>query len=193
MPVTGQSMSQSNEGIGHLRGPTTAIVSPAMKSIRISPFVAPLLGLAVGAGLAFGGADKVVPPGGATITASTTPLQPVVAPGEDIVSQNWTKIADCNFDDRARFFVGMQDLEAKADAQIRELDARRRAIPTTVDTKDWDFQMKQMVDARAYLKDMGEELRKAGPDTWDQQKERVGNAWERIQSAYALVKASTTY
>ncbi|HVU18901.1 MAG TPA: hypothetical protein VHD32_18495 [Candidatus Didemnitutus sp.] len=174
-----------------------------MKSMRFSHFAAPILGLLTGSVLVYASADKEVPPGGATITATTgsaqvapaaaAGLQPVVAPGEDIVSPSWTKIADCNYDARGRFFTGLQDLEAKADAQIRELDAKRRAMPSTVDTKDWDFQMKNMVEARAYLKDMDSELRKAGPDTWDEQKARVGYAWDRVQDAYAQVKASTTY
>ncbi|HEY4300574.1 MAG TPA: hypothetical protein VGM73_06865 [Candidatus Didemnitutus sp.] len=163
-----------------------------MKTILSSSFVAPLLGLIVGASLLYG-ADRVTPPGGVSITAQVTPMQPVVSPGEDIVSPNWTLIADCNYDARGRFFAGLTNLEAKADAQIRELDAKRRSMPSTVDTKDWDFQMKQMVDARAYLKDMDDGAHKAEPDTWDQQKDRVGNAWSRVQEAYARVKASTTY
>ena len=52
--------------------------------------------------------------------------------------------------------------------------------------------MKEMADARAYLKSTGEEANKATPETWLQAKEKVGQAWTRTQEAYDKVKASTT-
>jgi len=52
--------------------------------------------------------------------------------------------------------------------------------------------MKEMGDARSALKSMGEELSKATPETWDQEKDKVGQAWVRTQEAYDKVKSSTT-
>jgi hypothetical protein len=49
-----------------------------------------------------------------------------------------------------------------------------------------------MNDSRSYLKSVGDELNKASPETWTQQKETVGLAWVRAQAAYDKVKSSTT-
>jgi hypothetical protein len=49
-----------------------------------------------------------------------------------------------------------------------------------------------MVNARSALKSTGEVLTKASPETWDQEKDRVGQAWVRTQDAFAKVKSSTT-
>lgn len=59
-------------------------------------------------------------------------------------------------------------------------------------TAEWDFAMKDMVNARTVLKSTGEVLAKASPETRDEQKARVGQAWVRTQDAYAKVKAGTT-
>ncbi len=39
---------------------------------------------------------------------------------------------------------------------------------------------------------MGDAMVKADAATWDQQKAKVGLAWERTQDAYGKVKSSTT-
>jgi len=78
------------------------------------------------------------------------------------------------------------------DGQVRELTARRAAMKSTANTKEWDFAMKEMNDARSYLRSVSDELRKASVETWNQQKETVGRAWVRTQAAYDAVKTSTT-
>lgn len=129
-------------------------------------------------------AEAPVPP-----APETTKAVPEVP---DVTSARWRNIKDLTYDQRARFFEGAKQLEAHVDGQISELAARRAAMPGTANTADWDFTMKEMVSARAYLKGMGEEMRKATPETWAQQKDKVGQAWLRTQEAYAKVKASTT-
>ena len=119
-------------------------------------------------------------------TQVATPVSPEVA------SAQWTDIKDITFDLRAQFFAGLQRLEAKVDGQMAELTARRATMNSTVNTKDWDFAMKEMGNARAYLKSMREELSKATPETWNQEKDKAGQAWVRTQDAYAMVKSSTT-
>jgi hypothetical protein len=88
--------------------------------------------------------------------------------------------------------IGLKALEAKLDTQLAELKAKRATMQGSPSVKDWDFAMKEMADARSYLKSMGEELAKATAETWTQQKEKVGQAWVRAQDAYANVKSSTT-
>ena len=115
-----------------------------------------------------------------------TTASPEVAPAD------WNEIKVCTYDMRARLFAGLKQLEAKVDGQIRELVAKRATMKGTTDTKEWDFAMKEMNDARSYLQSTGEELSKATRENWDQAKEKTGQAWVRTQDAYAKVKASTT-
>ena len=93
---------------------------------------------------------------------------------------------------RTQFFVGLNRLEAKVDDQVKMLTAKRAAMKSTANTKDWDFAMKEMEDARTNLKSIRAEMSKATPETWDQEKDKVGQAWVRTQAAFANVKASTT-
>jgi len=62
----------------------------------------------------------------------------------------------------------------------------------TTDTKDWDLAMSGLTDAQSYLHSMATEVAKATPDAWDQEKEKVSQAWARAQDAYDKVRTSTT-
>jgi hypothetical protein len=145
-------------------------------------------------------ADAPLPPAKAAATTTVTtavpgptttvPVAPTANP--DVASAQWADIKEITYDQRAQFFAGLKRLEARVDDQISELTAKRAAMTSTANTKDWDFAMKEMVNARSYLTSTGEELSKATPETWDQQKDKVGLAWVRTQDAYAKVKSSTT-
>jgi hypothetical protein len=145
-------------------------------------------------------ADASLPPAkevtATTATAAmpgpTTTVQVAAIASPDAASAQWTEIKDYTYDMRAQFFAGFKRLEAKVDDQISELTAKRATMKGTTDTKDWDFAMKEMEDARSYLKSMGAELSKATPETWAQEKDKVGQAWVRTQDAYGKVKSSTT-
>jgi len=123
---------------------------------------------------------------------TNSPAQMAALASADIASAKWSDIKDCTYDMRAQFFAGLKQLEARVDVQISELTAKRAAMKSTTDTKDWDFAMKEMNDSRTYLKSVGDELNKASTETWTQQKETVGQAWVRTQEAYDKVKSSTT-
>lgn len=122
-----------------------------------------------------------------TIAAETRPVTP-----ETQEVALWTGIKDITFDARAGFFSGCTRLAARLDVQISELVARRAAMKADANTKDWDFAMKELTNARSYLTGTGELAAKATPESWAQDKDRVGQAWLRAQNAYARVKASTT-
>lgn len=113
-------------------------------------------------------------------------------PAPDATATPWSDIKDIAYDQRAEFFAGLKIVQSKVDAQIAELAARRGAMTSKTETKDWDFAMKEMIESRAYLQSTGEALAKANPETWMQEKDKVGQAWERTQAAYARVKSSTT-
>jgi hypothetical protein len=105
----------------------------------------------------------------------------------------WPALKDHTFDQRDAFFTGLQGLEARVDAQISELVAKRAAMEAAnTNTQAWDFAMQEMGRARTTLLSTSADMLKADRDNWDQQKEKVGLAWERTQDAYAKVKASTT-
>ena len=128
-----------------------------------------------------------------TATAGpTAAVQVAITAGPDAASARWIDIKDCTYDMRAQFFAGLSRLEARVDGELKELVAKRATMKGTTDTKAWDFAMKEMGNARSYLKSMGEELSKATPETWDQQKDKVGQAWVRTQEAFSNVKSSTT-
>jgi hypothetical protein len=135
---------------------------------------------------------------GATATAPTAQPGPTTsAPGAataspDDASPRWSEIKDCTYQTRAQFFAGLTRLEARLDDQIRELTAKRATMDGKTNTQDWDFAMKEMENARTNVKSMGEELHKASPETWAEQKDKVGQAWKRAQEAYGKVKSSTT-
>jgi hypothetical protein len=137
-------------------------------------------------------AVTIITVGMAGSSPTATVQMAAMAGGSDVASANWSDIKDCTYDLRDQFFAGLKRLEAKVDAQISELTAKRAAMKSTTNTQDWDFAMKEMRDARTALKSMGEELSKATPETWDQLKDKVGQAWVRTQDAYGKVKSSTT-
>jgi hypothetical protein len=128
---------------------------------------------------------------GASVPAAEPAPSPASESDEPAVAL-WTAIKDCSFDQKAAFFAGFARLEARLDEQIAELVARRATLKSIANTKDWDFAMKELGNARSYLKGTGEVLAKALPDTWAQEREKVGQAWQRAQAACAKVKASTT-
>ena len=110
----------------------------------------------------------------------------------DSIAAQWSDIKDCTHEMRAQFFVGLAKLEAKLDNQIRELAAKRAKMEDKVDTREWDFAMKELESARSYFKSVGSDLRTASRDTWDQNKDKVGRAWDSTQDACDKVKNSTT-
>jgi hypothetical protein len=175
-----------------------------MKMNRFTNLVIAALGLAAfptaGCAEKEKSAEASPPPANDPATAAATSAQPgptanvpvATAANSDGASARWSDIKDCTYETRAQFFAGLTQLEARVDAQIRELVAKRATMDGKSNTQDWDFAMKEMGNARTYLKSMGEELHKASPETWAQQKDKVGEAWVRAQEAYGKVKSSTT-
>ncbi len=112
-------------------------------------------------------------------------------PAPEFPTAQWADIREYSFEQRATFFAGLKAVEAKVDAQIEELNAKRAAMDPATDTRDWDQAMQEMVNARSILKAAGEDIRKAKPQTWNDQKDKVGQAWTRTQDAFTKVKLST--
>ncbi len=94
----------------------------------------------------------------------------------------WSNIKDDTYDQRDHFSRGAERLLVRLDEQIRILKAKRAAM--TSDTKDWDFNMKEVDDSRVLLKGRLTDLTKADtPDAWTDVKDKIGEAWRRSQVA----------
>jgi hypothetical protein len=109
-----------------------------------------------------------------------------VAPSPGLTASTWDAIDDCTYDTRAQFFAGLGQLETTVDRQIGELTARRaamRPMAKAIDHTECDLAMKEMQNARSYLDATAKELSKATPETWNQEKDKVGQAWARTQDA----------
>jgi hypothetical protein len=175
-----------------------------MNTHRSSLLTAAALGAALLLSAGCSNKDKAAQ---ATPPASTAPAmpasivpapaaKPVADPGTpfnvitDTPSPSWADIKDLTYAQRAVFSAGLAHIEGRLDAQISVLNAKRAMM--TTDTKDWDFNMKEVNEARSYLAGLNEEVANAGPDTWTQEKEKVELALKRAQDACEKVKMSTT-
>lgn len=169
-----------------------------------------LLGpFAVGAGLIVILASGCTPSDKAARTKTTpTPertgaVKPAVPPARPVkvtsigggstsgqASGTWAAIKDLTYEQRAEFAAGAASLENVLAGQISELNAKRATM--TASTTDWDFAVKELNDSQAYLKSMAGEAARATPETWEQEKDKVGAAWLRAQAACDRVRMSTT-
>jgi hypothetical protein len=102
----------------------------------------------------------------------------------------WTNIKDYSYAQRADFVAVFAKMVAKFDDDIRALNAKRATM--TNDTKEWDFAMKELNNARADVQSKTTDLSKATPETWVEARDRLGAAWDRARNAYRAVTASTT-
>jgi len=165
-----------------------------MKTNRRSILITAAFGLTAFA--ATGSAEKAESAETSSPSLKTVAANPdsVATPttGPDTTAPLWINLKDITYDQRAQFFVGLKRMVTVVDDQISALAAKRAAMTSTANTADWDFAMKELANARSYLISTGEVLSKATPETWSQEKDRVGQAWVRTQEAYAKVKSSTT-
>ncbi|MGA3008467.1 MAG: hypothetical protein ABSE59_11320 [Opitutaceae bacterium] len=112
---------------------------------------------------------------------TTIPTPP--APG--YLSPTWTGMEDCTYAMRRQFYNGLRQLEVTVDKQMTELVAKRATLGATaksIDRIDWDLAIKELGRSRSYLQAAGEELKDSAPDEWDQEKDKVGQAWARTQA-----------
>jgi hypothetical protein len=133
------------------------------------------------------------PVGPPPVTPVATPavlIGPAASIAPDTGSATWADMENLTFDQRAAFMAGLAGLVRKLDGQISAFNAKRSTM--TTGTGDWDFAMKEVNAARAYLVGLETEVSNASPDTWGQEKDRVGGAWRRAQDACDKVRMSTT-
>jgi hypothetical protein len=166
-----------------------------MKTLRFATLATAALGLAALFASSCSNKDRAAPAQPA-VMVQATPVPVVrrdIAPAQAVAasaSASWDAIKGFTYEQRADFVAGIVRLESQLDGQINELNAKRAAM--TTGTKDWDFAMGEMTNARSYLQSMATEVGSATPDTWSQEKEKVNQAWLKAQEAYEKVRTSTT-
>jgi hypothetical protein len=166
-----------------------------MKSNRYFLLLAAIFGVAIFSLSGCAAKEQVAeaPASSAKVATSTTSATTTAtATNAPAVAVAWSDLQGLSYDSRTHFFAGLKQHEAAVGAQISELTAKRAAMKSTTDTKGWDFAMKEMTDSQSYLHEMGEALNQATAETWDQQRDKVGQAWNRAQAAFEKVTASTT-
>lgn len=114
-----------------------------------------------------------------------------MADAGNALAASWENIKDYTYEKRADFSAGFGRMASSLDEQVQALKAKRATVPEA-SVKDWDFNMKELEDARADLRSKLSELGKASSETWALAKERAAEAWKRAQEAAAKVKSSTT-
>jgi hypothetical protein len=103
----------------------------------------------------------------------------------------WTDIESDHYEQRDHFMAGITRLSGRLDDQIRILKAKRAGM--TTDTKEWDLAFKEVEDSRSYLTSMIDDLGKmTTPETWSDQKAKVGDGWKRSQLAVDAMNKTVT-
>jgi hypothetical protein len=116
---------------------------------------------------------------------------PVAPPDSPIPFPLWDDIKNDTYEQRDHFADGARHLLARLDVEIGKLNAKRAGMLT--DTKDWDFDMKEVNASREGLQSRLTELGQANtPETWGDVKGKIGEAWRRALLALDKMKTSRT-
>ena len=107
----------------------------------------------------------------------------------DADAVRWNEIKDQTYALRPEFIAGLKQMERRVSDQLGELKLKRAGLKAGSDTTSSDLAIKELGYALSYMKYMGEELNKATPENWNQQKAKVGEAWVRTQQFYATGKS----
>lgn len=103
----------------------------------------------------------------------------------------WQNIQYHTYEKRQEFNAVFSRMVAKLDEQIRGLNEKRTTMKN--DTRDWDFAMKELNNARSDVQSKVTDLSRVNtPDGWIEARDRLGVAWDRAQAAVQAVKNSTT-
>lgn len=125
-----------------------------------------------------------------TIQNTKADAKKIAADVKATVSESWDNIKDYTFEKRSDFVAALNRMADNIDGKIREMNAKLKGLPDD-GAKDRDRAMKELNDARADLKSRLADLDNATADTWADAKEKVAQAWKRVQTAYDNVKATS--
>jgi hypothetical protein len=131
-------------------------------------------------------------PNAPAVTPDTTAAtEAATAAAAVTASDSWDMVKDYTYDQRGAFAAGLTHMTERMDAAIVRLNAQRATLPQT-SVKDWDFAMKELSDARSDLRFQVGQLDAATPETWNDVKDKLAQAWQRTKDAFDKVRTSTT-
>ncbi|MGA2018238.1 MAG: hypothetical protein ABSH26_14925 [Opitutaceae bacterium] len=104
-------------------------------------------------------------------------------------SDTWDSIKGFTYDRRSDFSVSIDRMSAQLDEKTREFRTKVAGASDAA-SKDRESAIKEYDEARADLKSRLSELGNATADTWADAKEKVAQAWKRVQGAYDKLKAN---
>jgi hypothetical protein len=125
------------------------------------------------------------------VTADAIAAEAATTAAAVTASDSWDLVKDYTYDQRGAFAAALNHMTDRLDAGIVRLNSQRATLPQT-STKDWDFAMKEVSDARSDLRFQVGELDKATPETWNDVKDKLAQAWQRTKDAFDKVRTSTT-
>ena len=100
----------------------------------------------------------------------------------------WDEVMDYTYDRRVDFVAEVNRMGSKLDDEAGSLSAKRPALSEAA-AKDRDRAVKALAEARADLKSKLVDLGNATSDTWADAKEKVAQAWRRVEAAYENLKS----
>ncbi len=124
--------------------------------------------------------------------SSVTPSPNAATSQPDSTPNTWMDIKDCTSEMRGQFFAGLKRLEIILNNQIADLRAKRASQPGTSDAAALDAAIREIGNSRFFLIALGEALSRSTPETWEQQKAKVGIAWVKSQAAYTKINPYPT-
>jgi len=130
----------------------------------------------------------------ATPPAAETPAAPPASAATSpapLIETRWNDIKDLGYDDRATVLAILDRVGKKLDLQITALEARRAKLTTKDDPVKFNDALKVLDTARTRLTSYIADLRNATPENWTQRRDRIEDAWVKIEDAYkkALAEA----
>ena len=103
----------------------------------------------------------------------------------------WQSIQYHTYEKRQEFNAVFARMVAKLDAEIRTLNEKRANMKN--DTREWDFAMKELNNARADVQSKITDLSRVNTaEAWTEARDRLGLAWDRAEAAIRAVRTSTT-
>ena len=130
----------------------------------------------------------------ATPAAADTPSPPpapAATTPSPLIEIQWSDIKDLGYDDRATVMAGLERMRKKLDLQITALEARRAKLTTKDDPVKFNDALKVLDTARTRLASYITDLGNATPENWTQRRDRITEAWVKVEDAYkkALAEA----
>lgn len=113
----------------------------------------------------------------ATNAASTSPA-----------TESWTELRTYSYDRRGEFNSSLNAMSARVDAEISSMKADASGAKASQSRQD---AMKEVESAKSDFDGKAAALGRASKDTWDQARDELAAAWDRLQAALQKARSSS--